>query len=416
MAEMIPLVIIGAGASGLMAAATASLSGPVLLLEKEARAGRKLLATGNGRCNLLTLRPERARLHGGGADAAWALMQKNPPRAVLQRFEAMGLCWREEAEGRVYPASGQAGAVLDVLRAACERQGVRLRTGAEVLRLDRAQGGFRLHLADGEMLLARRVIMAGGGRAAPSFGADGQVHRLLGALGHPVTRLAPALSPLKLPPDRIRGLKGVRTQATLALEIADRPAATERGEALFTDYGISGVAAMQLSRRAGEALASGQSARLAISLMTPEEASDQTALRASLFSGATMEGYFTGLLHKRIGLCLLREAGLAPDAPVTPDAARRVQPLLARWALPITGVLPFAHAQVTAGGLAMAAFCPETLESRLVPGLFACGEALDVDGDCGGYNLLWAWVSGMVVGEAGMPGMEGTLGRCPRPC
>jgi predicted Rossmann fold flavoprotein len=398
MAEMLPLVIIGAGASGLMAAATASLSQPVLLLEKEARAGRKLLATGNGRCNLLTLRPERARLHGGGADAAWALMQKIPPRAVLSRFEAMGLCWREEAEGRVYPASGQAGAVLDVLRAACERQGVRLRTGAEVLRLSRERGGYGLHLPGGEMLLARRVILAGGGRAAPTFGADGQAQRLLNALGHPLVPMAPALAPLKLPTDRIRGLKGVRAQATLALSVDDRPAATERGEALFTEYGVSGVAAMQLSRRAGEALAAGHSPRLTISLMTPEEANAQTALRVSLLSGATMQGYFTGLLHARIGLCLLREAGIAPDAPVTPEAARRVEPLLTRWMLPITGVLPFAHAQVTAGGLDMAAFDPETLESRLLPGLFACGEALDVDGDCGGYNLLWAWVSGAVVG------------------
>ncbi|MDR0896277.1 MAG: aminoacetone oxidase family FAD-binding enzyme [Oscillospiraceae bacterium] len=399
MAETIPLAIIGAGASGLMAAATASLSQPVLLLEKEARAGRKLLATGNGRCNLLTLRPERARLHGGGAQAAWALLQKTPPRAVLARFEAMGLCWREEAEGRVYPASGQAGAVLDVLRAACERQGVRLRTGAEVLRISREPGGFGLHLADGEMLLVRRVIVAGGGRAAPSFGADGQAVRLLSALGHPVVAPMPALSPLKLPPERIRGLKGVRTQATLTLWVNDRPVATEQGEALFTEYGISGVAAMQLSRRAGEALSVGQSPRLTISLMTPEEAKAQTALRTPLFAGAPMEAYFTGLLHKRIGLCLLREAGIAPDAPVTPEAARRVAPFLSRWTLPVTGVLPFAHAQVTAGGLAMDAFDPETLESRLLPGLFACGEALDVDGDCGGYNLLWAWVSGIVAGE-----------------
>lgn len=396
------IAVAGGGASGLMAALRAARARPgrVLLLEKEARVGRKLMATGNGRCNLMNLRPEAARYHGGGADAALALLRGTPPEALLDAFAALGLRCREEAEGRVYPFSGQAGAVLDVLRMACEQAGVRTRTGTAVSGIARDGDGFRLSLADGEMVCARRVIVAGGGRASPDLGSDGSAHGLLAGLGHAITPLFPAIVPLRLPAQRIRGLKGVRAHVSLALYAGGEVAQCERGEALFTDYGLSGVAAMQLARGAQEAFSHGQAVSVSISLLDEAAAREEMARRAGRLAGLPLETLFVGLLHRRVGECLLREAGLSPQAQVTPEAVAPLAALLADWRLPVQGTMPFAQAQVTAGGADMAEFDPATLESRLVPGLYACGEVLDVDGDCGGYNLMWAWLSGMAAGDA----------------
>ncbi len=406
-ADSLPLVIIGAGASGLMAAIAATRTRPrfALLLEKEARAGRKLLATGNGRCNLLNTAADPARYHGD-TDTAAALLQRFPPEKLLSIFASLGLCCREEDEGRVYPASGHAGSVLDALRFACARQGAEIRCSAEVTRIRRERGGFLLTTADGASLHAERVIVAAGGRAAPSFGADGGAYRLLTSLGHTVTPVFPALSPLKLPPERLRGLKGVRTNATLTLLSSSSPAhaqgvplQTETGEVLFTDYGLSGLPAMALSRAACQAIATGQSVSLRIGLLDETAAAQQVAARLCLYQDAPMEQFFTGLLHPRITLALLREAGLSPQSTPDPTSAARLTSLLSAWTLPIQGIQPFEHAQVTAGGVPLTEFDPLTLESRIAPGLYACGEALNVDGDCGGYNLMWAWATGWVVGE-----------------
>lgn len=397
-----PIVIIGAGASGMLAAIAASRVRPhsVVLLEKEARVGRKLLATGNGRCNVLNATIAPNCYHGTGAGVALDLLKRMPPSQLLSFFQSLGLTCREEAEGRVYPYSGQASSVLDALRFACGRLDVETRTESPVKGITRTADGFALSLSGGATLRAEQIIIAAGGKASPSFGADGDSHRLLASLGHAITPLFPAIVPLKLPTDRIRGLKGVRAQARLTLLQDENPLQTEQGEALFTDYGISGVAAMQLGRRVNETAPQAGALALSIQLLPKPLAREEMARRTDLYRGQPMENIFTGLLHKRIALCLLRETGLSPQAAVTETEASPLLPLLSDWKLPIQGTLPFAHAQVTAGGAALDGFDPQTLSSRAVPGLYACGEALDVDGDCGGYNLMWAWASGLVSGQA----------------
>lgn len=400
------VAIIGAGASGLMAAIAASRVRPhsVCLLEKEARVGRKLLATGNGRCNLLNLDLSSARYHGEGAAVAESLLQTWTPARLMDCFAQIGLTCREEREGRVYPFSGQASSVLDVLRTACARNGVVTRTNADVIKLDRTENGFLLTLADGETVSAGRVIVAAGGKAAPAFGADGSTFALLGALGHPIEEPYPALAPLKLPADAVRGLKGVRTPVRLTLYVDGDVIKREEGEGLFTDYGLSGVAAMQLARDTNAALRSHKTVTISIGLCDPDMAQAEMARRVVLFAGAPLETIGTGLLHSRLTLALLRAAGLSPQEPITPDCAAPLARLLSDWRLPVLGTLPFAHAQITAGGAKLSAFDAETLASRVVPGLYACGEALDVDGDCGGYNLMWAWASAIVAGEAAAGG------------
>lgn len=406
----IPIAIIGAGASGLAAAIAAARVRPasVMLLEKETRVGRKLLATGNGRCNLMNMHVSKKRFHGSGAHAALSLLERTTPHALLAFFASIGLRCREEAEGRVYPFSGQASAVLDALRLACDQLHVQTRTEAWIRQVKQTADGFALTLASGEIVRADRVIIAGGGCASPALGSDGSAFSLLQAMGHSITSPMPAIAPLKLPLDRIRGAKGVRIAASLSLLCENALLQREEGEALFTDYGISGVAAMQLARRVNSALQEGRAPMLQISFMDKGCAQDEMAQRAGLFAGLPAETLFTGLLHKQLGACLLRAANIAPGTLISPQVAMKIAPLLSAWTLPVQGTLPFANAQVTAGGADAGEFDPETLASYLVPGLYACGEALDVDGDCGGYNLMWAWASGLAAGEAAAVSLQST--------
>lgn len=398
-----PVAIIGAGASGLMAAVAASRTRPqgVLLLEKEARVGRKLLATGNGRGNLLNLRADDGTHYfGGGVKAVWGLLRKYPPKALMETFAALGLVCRAEADGRVYPWSNQAGAALDVLRDACARQGVRICCDTAVRSVTPNASGFLLETANGGAMRAERVIIAGGGKASPGLGSDGSGFALLSSLGHPITPLYPALAPLKTLPERVRGLKGVRVFTVLTLYAQGAPVRAEEGEALFTEDGISGIAAMQLAGAVHEAMARGQSVSLGLCLLPPADAAAQMRFRVRRWAGEPAEALWIGLMHKRVGLLLLREAGIAPTAPIQTWMAEPLARLLADWRMPVTGTKPFAQAQVTKGGARLDAFDPQTLASRKIPGLYACGEVLDVDGDCGGYNLTWAWASGIAAGTA----------------
>ncbi|MDO4573121.1 MAG: aminoacetone oxidase family FAD-binding enzyme, partial [Clostridia bacterium] len=327
------------------------------------------------------------------------MLDRTPPGALRQLFDGMGLLCREEAEGRVYPYSGQAGAVLDALRFACARQGVELLTQSRVTAIEPQKEGFRL-LAQGGAFFARKVIVAAGGRAAPAFGADGDGVGLLKALGHAASPERPALAPLRLPPQSIRGMKGVRLRAGVSLLCEGCAVKAESGEVIFSDASVSGVAAMQLCRDAAQALAQKKPVLLRLDLLPGLEAEPLLRARAALLRAEAAERLFTGLLPTRAALCLLRAAGYPPQGPARDAPLPALAGLLHAWDLPVEGVGGFEQAQVTAGGLLLRDFCAETLESRLVPGLYACGEALDFDGDCGGYNLMWAWLSGHRAGAA----------------
>lgn len=399
------LAVVGGGASGLIAALRAKALGPelaVCLLEKQDRVGRKLLSTGNGRCNLTNLGASATCYHGGGALVCEAL-RRFPPRRVMDFFEEIGLPCREEEDGRVYPLCGQAAAVLDDLRLGCQERGVETMINCEVTALT---PGFVLSRADGQSLSARRVLLATGGLAAPGLGGGEAGQRLFRQAGHRVTRCFPALSQLKTPADLVRPLKGVRCAAQVDLLVAGAPARRERGEILFAEYGLSGIAAMQLARAAGEALARRQRVQARINFL-PGLDGDLSALlgrRAQALPERALEDFLTGLVHKRLGQTLIKLAGVAPLSRPARSLAQAeiaaLAALLCGWTLPVTGTMGFAQAQVTAGGAECGQFDPLTLESILLPGLYAAGEALDVDGDCGGFNLQWAWASGLLAAES----------------
>lgn len=400
-------IIIGGGASGLAAACLCLKNGvSVTLLEKENRVGRKLLATGNGRCNLLNTGDPA---YFGDRAFAEAVIGRAGPRQVLAFWHGLGLFTREEADGRVYPATGQAAAVLDCLRLRLEASPLcRIKLNTLVTGIRKGPRGFVAETREGGRYEAPFVLAAAGGAAAPRLGGSDSLMKPLMALGHRVIPFRPALCPLVTDTRPIRGLSGLRMAVRLGLMAGGKLVAASAGEALFADYGVSGLCAMQLARDAGDAAARGLEVKLVIDFSPGMGLSEGKMCRIRpeefLAQAAQARAALRELLPdraRRYGRELMY-AGLLPRLMIG-----RVQDLrldqAADWlsglTLPVAGTKGFDQAQVASGGLDCGDFDPATLASRLVPGLYAAGEALNVDGDCGGYNLLFAWATGMLAAE-----------------
>ena len=397
------IAIIGAGASGMAAAISAAASGAhqVLLLERQARVGRKLLATGNGRCNLTNRQTHPGRYHGSSPDFVRPALDAYPVDSTLDFFQTLGLYTVTEPGGRVYPWSDQANSVVDVLRFALDRRNIQLRTGTEIVSVKKTAEGFRLKDQNGQSYEADRLIVSCGGAAGTKLGGGLSGYQLLRSLGHHCTKLFPSLVQLKTDPALVRGLKGVRASAELRLTLNDALLDKAQGEVQFTEYGVSGPAVFDLSRSAAAA----EGCVLHLDLLPgcrAEELLSSLCIRISRFPSLLAEDLLTGILHNRLGRMLVRAAEIGLNTPLTSlnwEQLNRVVELCGELALPVTGTMGMEGAQVTAGGIVTREFDPATLQSRIVPGLYATGEVLDVDGDCGGFNLQWAWSSGLLAGQ-----------------
>lgn len=397
------VAIIGAGASGMAAAITAAASGQnqVLLFERQARVGRKLAATGNGRCNLSNRRISITRYHGSSPEFVRPALDAFPPDAVLDFFQTLGLYTVTEQDGKVYPYSDQANSVVDVLRFGLDRPNVRLLTGTEVVGVKKQPSGFRIKTADAQVWEADALIVACGGAAGTKLGGGLSGYQLLRSLGHHCTKLCPALVQLKTDPVRVQGLKGIRANAKLRLTINGTLLAEVSGEVQFTDYGVSGPAVFEISRAAATA----DRTVLHLDLLPGYGADDLLSalcIRVSRFPTLEAGDLLTGILHNRLGRMLVKACGISLSAPLTALRWEQLNAVVQQchaFELPITGNMGMDGAQVTAGGIVTQEFDPNSLQSRIVPGLYACGEVLDVDGDCGGFNLQWAWASGLLAGS-----------------
>lgn len=395
------VLVIGGGASGMAAALTAAEAGHrVLLAERQSRVGRKLLATGNGRCNLSNLHASPAHYHGAAVDFCRPALERFPSEETLGWFERLGLLTAAEPSGRVYPVSNMAGSVLDVLRYALERPEIELRTGCVITQLRHRGGAFTARVENGETLTAERVILAAGGAAGSKVGGVMDGYQLAKQLSHHRTALLPSLVQMKTDPTYPRGLKGVKAEADIRVLRGREVLAQGRGEILFTEYGVSGPAIFDLSRAVSTG---GEGLLLTLDLLPQlDMAGTLRWLRERQASLGAHEAalLLTGSVHTRLGQTVVKRAGFTsqPASSLTEDALRRIAAGLHSFTLPVTGVCGFDQAQVTAGGLRTEEFDPRTMQSLLVPGLYACGEVLDIDGDCGGYNLQWAWSSGRLAG------------------
>ncbi len=399
---MAEVVIIGGGASGMAAAIAAAESGEhrVTLIERQARVGRKLLSTGNGRCNITNLDAGMEHYHGEKPDfAAYALSVWTPER-VLDFFSALGLMTVTEYGGRVYPLSNQASSVLDVLRFGLEKPNIRLVTGTTVESVARRGKGFRVSW-EGESLDCDKLIVACGGCAGSKLGGVMDGYNILKSLGHSRTSLYPSLTQIRTKPEIPRSMKGVKVQAAVSVFKGKNRLAFGSGDLLFADNGVSGTVIFELSRTAAKA---GEGLRLEVDFF---EEMDKGGVKKYLYARrearpmAPAKEIFTGALHSRVGMALCKYAEINPETPCSELKAGQMDALASAakaLRLEVTGVSGFESAQVTAGGVSTAEFDKKTMESRIVPNLYACGEVLDIDGDCGGYNLQWAWASGLLAG------------------
>ncbi len=392
--------IIGGGASG-MAAALAAAENPevqVILLERQARLGRKLSATGNGRCNITNLHANHQSYHGEESwFAAHALVQYDV-EDTLNWFRRMGLFTVAEDSGRVYPYSDQANSVVDVLRFALERENITVKLAFDVEKVKKTSTGFLVRSQE-EAVDCDKLIIACGGLAGTKLGGSMSGYTILHSLGHRCTKLRPALVQLASPWRGCAQLKGVRANCRAQIFHGDALYLESTGEIQFTDYGLSGPVIFEVSRDTcrdrGVWLC-----RLDLLPDISEEALTAELIRRKATHLPVSE-LLTGILHNRLGRVITQETGIAPYVPISQlengelaQVARTVKCL----DVPLTGPLGMDAAQVTAGGILTSEFDETTMESRLVPGLYACGEVLDIDGDCGGYNLQWAWSSGRMAG------------------
>lgn len=394
--------VIGGGAAGLAAAIFIRRWNPqasVAILEKGPRVGKKLSVTGNGTCNLTNLRADSSHYHG--ADPAFVLpaLAAFPPAEACSFFSSIGVECCEREEGRVYPLCLQASAVLDCLRTEARALGAEECCATEVSAIRPIDGAFRMKLAQTE-LCARKVVVAVGGAAAPAQGGSASGYGLLTALGHTKTPLFPSIVQLTTDTAYVRAVSGVRIDGGVSLSLDGRRLGSAQGDVLFTEYGLSGPAVMQLSRFAGDWERTKRGAMSAHLDLLPTIAPDDLRLLLAgrrHLPGRLLEDYLTGLVQKRLGQTVLRAAGIGPlSRPADSLTSREVAcvaAMLKDWPISVTGTRGMGGAQVTAGGISTAETDPRTMESRKAPGLFLAGEVLDIDGDCGGYNLHWAWAS-----------------------
>lgn len=394
------IIVIGGGASGLSAAIAAAQSGAdVTILERLPRVGKKILATGNGRCNLGHIGCEVSHYHGTVPQAKRILQQFD----TKTFFASLGILTRTDSEGRMYPCSGAAASVLDALRLACTRYGVKEVCDCQLTGLQQNNQGWRI-LCGTQTFSADAVILAAGGSAAPNCGTDGNLLPLLQAMGHTVIPPLPALCPIPTDPNLVRSLKGMRVQAMASAVIDGTIRKQERGEVQFTEQALSGICIFNLSRMAA---IYGKRMQIELDLLPDhsfEEADRLLREWIVLRQHDSCESLLIGLVPKRVGEVCIRHAmgkvqGDTAAIFSNAYARHKLVKLLKHWQFPVTDTASFGQAQVTAGGISGHSVT-NTLESRCAKGLYLCGELLDIDGDCGGYNLDWAWASGACVGTA----------------
>lgn len=394
--------IIGAGAAGMAAAlaATENKNTQVVLLERQARVGRKLQATGNGRCNLSNVYATKQGYHGEEPDFAKNALSELNPEATLAWFRSLGLFTVTEDSGKIYPYSDQANSVVDVLRLALDRPNVDLRTGFEVQKITKKDAGFVVSNGE-ESVCCDKLIVACGGLAGTKLGGSMSGYKLLGKLGHKSTRLRPSLVQLKSGWGGLASLKGVRANCNVKIYNEGKLFAESTGELQFTEYGLSGPVIFEVSRDVCQSAGKWVAQLDMLPLFTAKELENELCRRAK--TDLPMEELLTGILHNRLGRVLTKAAGiknkqLAKD--LTADEIAEVVRTVKEFDVILTEPMGMENAQVTAGGILTRDFNPKTMESKLVPGLYACGEVLDIDGDCGGYNLQWAWSSGYLAGKS----------------
>lgn len=399
------VVVIGGGASGMMAAVTAASCGArVTILEHKDRIGKKILSTGNGRCNFTNIHQEPLCYHSDNPLFPWSVVQKFDAQAVIAFFLKLGV-YSKNRNGYIYPNSDQASAVLDAFRMELERLKVNVCTDTECREIRPGRKGFAV-VTNRKTFHADKVILCAGSKAAPQTGSDGSGYDLAKMMGHRILPVLPALTALRCEEKFFKSVAGVRVGGTAAVWSEGVCIARDTGEIQLTDYGISGIPAFQVSRYASKLLYEGKNVEAVLNFM-PDFTKDQMKAflkkRAQIRPEKRADMFLIGLFHKKLcdlWIRILKIPGEKPAGEFTDKEIGEIVSLIMEFRVRIIGTNSFDKAQVCRGGIDTSEVNPATMESVYVPGLYFAGEILDVDGMCGGYNLTFAWASGYTAGRA----------------
>lgn len=396
------VIIVGAGASGLAAAISAKRKNKnlkIAILEAQKKAGKKILVTGNGRCNLTNTNVNKDFYHGS-FDVSPVLKRYSATKLIAY-FSALGLVCDTESNGLVYPHSRQASAVLDVLLMEIKRLNIKIICECKVELIRKKSGTFNIKTNNGNYV-SKKVVMSCGGKAFPSAGGTGLGLDVIKNLGHKITPVSPALCPIQVNSSCIKNLKGIRAKAEVTLFDGSKAVKSEVGEVQFTDSALSGICVFNLTTL----LPKVKSPVISVNLAKDYSYIELLNLlndRKKLFANESIENYFTGLFHKNIGIALLKSV---TDKPMTEICKRlsdkeikALANIIQNWKFECKQCKDFSKAQVMLGGVNGSEVNNYTFESKIVKNLFICGEALDICGDCGGFNLHFAFASGIITGE-----------------
>ena len=400
------VIVVGGGAAGMITAISACrLGADVTILERNPRVGKKILATGNGRCNFTNINADVGYYHGNNPKFTYSALSNFTVDDTIRFFEKLGIAHKVEDFGKVFPMSDQASSILDVFLYELNQLGVNIVCDADVKDI-RKNGQFLIELENGKVYKGDRVIITTGGKAMPSSGSDGSGYDLAAKLGHTIIDIFPALVQLKLDGPFFKRLDGVKFVGTAEILHNNKSVDIDRGDILFTNYGVSGPPILQISRKAGELLKAGQEVYLKITIMdtvSKDELRTFLKKRWQISSSKPLDFSLVGFINKRLIPVVLMEAGIndvgRPVASLSVKEQERIIDILTNWRFKIRGTRSWPSAQVTAGGVDTREINQDTMESKLVKGLFFAGEIIDIDGQCGGFNLQWAWSSGFIAGQ-----------------
>ena len=405
------LIIVGGGASGMTAAIVAKDFGlDVAIVEGTDRVGKKILTTGNGRCNISNrcVAEPFINYHSNCDNFFSSVLSQFGVDDTLNYFLSLGLPIVPLKGGKLYPQSLQASSVVDILKMSLEDRNIPLYTGCKIKDIHKDKI-FKLSTNNDEYKLftCENLILACGGKSAPKTGSDGSAYNLAKNLGHSITKLLPGIVQLKLDYNHLKALSGVKFDGYAKLFVNDEEVKEDFGEILFTDYGISGPPILQISALASQATSTGKKTEVVVDLMpnyTKDELIDFLECHFALLSHRPILNAFIGVINKKIIPVLLKECGITdlhmPCYELSWKEKNKLIQTLKSWKFTCTGTNDFNQAQVTIGGVTASEINPDTLESKIVPNLHFAGEIMDVHGDCGGFNLQWAWSSGYVAAKS----------------
>ncbi len=394
------VAVVGGGASGLVAAIVAAKKGAsVTIYERCDRVAKKILATGNGRCNITNINANENNYHGENPKFILNAINSFWVEDTLSFFKALGIITKAENNGKVYPYSLQASAVTDCLRFEAEALNIKVVCDFEVQKLEKKGTELVGYSKDGRSFVADSCILATGGKASEKLGSNGSGYPIAESLGHKISKLTPSLVQVKTDNTYTRALQGLKVNATVSYYKDKKMIKSSFGEVLFTEYGLSGPPVFDISREAGR----NEGGEIRLDIMSEYTHEEIRGLLKERQTGKkSLENYLTGMLPKKLAQVMLKSCDIAPlsrsSDSLTDKEIDRIIKKIKAWSFDVKGTMSWNNAQVTAGGVLTKDINPKTMESKLVEGVYFSGELMDVDGDCGGYNLQWAWTSGYIAG------------------